>query len=508
MKILDNLRTIFDENLVSLVKEELEKRVRRGEVLWEDAYQLLLDESVNRIGKDINLTRQDRTGKIDRKKILRELALTKIYLAALTIEAKNIDRILGTHELLRKDDVKTITDIRRRYLDIVNHSVQEFKTSNVEIRDGKIRLFPVLSQAFDVQDIETTFIPDSFVDRVGNEPTPENISTGTDSGFWESTIFTRGNQGASAILTLDFKNTVSFNRLRINGAGKFPVTITDVEILQGDTFTSIHTGNVTNKSINIIYPDINQTSKVRLTVTQDIGQYTWFTFVDNKRDLIREETAEEAADESLNESIKQQEYIPVVEKRLDNVYAFQMGAFNILLYLDIFSGDTDGRFFSRKFTSEDPINTIELSKDLAEFKPGSSTIRYNIIQQDGSRVTISPDEVLIIDKEFTTTQTLTDGIENQVTLTSAPLRDGLTVTVNGETATLVDEFSGNGSLEFLINGRKLFFSVPTEDTTVSATYNHKTDFFIVEIILNNGTTENQFNTPFVENFGVLINGSD
>ena len=184
MKILDNISTIFDENLVRLIREELEKRVRRGEILWEDAYELMLEESVTAIGKDVSLTRQDETGRIDRKKILREMALVKIYLIALQIEAKNIDRILGTHELLRKDDVKTITDIRRRYLDIVNHSVQEFKTSNVEIRDGKIRLFPTLSQTFTVQEIDTTFVPDSFVERVGNEPTPENISPGTDSGCW------------------------------------------------------------------------------------------------------------------------------------------------------------------------------------------------------------------------------------------------------------------------------------------------------------------------------------
>ena len=508
MKILENVRTIFDENLVRLVREDLEQRVRRGEVIWEDAYQLLLDESVSKISREINLTRQDRTGRIDRKKILREMVLAKIYLSALLLESKNISRLLGTHELLRKDDVRTITDIRRRYLDIVNHSVQEFKTSNIEIRDGKIRLFPIVSQTFTVRDISTTYNPTSLVKRVGNDPTPENISTGTDQGFWETTIFTRGNQGASAIVTLDFKDTLSFNRLRINSVGKFPITITNVEVLQGSTFTSIHTGNVTSKSINIVYSDITQTSHVRITVEQDVGQYIWWTFVDNKRDLIQEETADDAAEDSVSESISKKKYIPIVEERIDNVHAFTMGAFNILLHLDIFSGDDDGTFFSRKFTADDPIETIQLADDLQEQKPGSSTITYNIIQQDGSRVSIIPEQLLIVDKEFTNTQTLTNGVENQVTLSSAPLRDGITATVNGESALLVTEFTGGGSLEFIIKGRKLFFSTSTEGKSVSTTYDHKTDFFIVEIILNNGTTENQFDTPVVENFGVIINGSN
>ncbi len=509
MKILQNITTVFDENLIRLVRENLEERVRRGEILWEDAYQLLLDESVNKISKEITLTQQDRTGKIDRKTINRELTLAKIYLVALELESKNIDRVLGTHELIRKDDVRTITDIRRRYLDIVNHSEVEFKTRNVEIRDGKIRLFPIISQSFVVKDIETTYAPTSFVKRLGNDPTPENISPGTDSGFWETVLLTKGKAPASATMIIDFVDTISFNRLRFNGAGKFPITITNVEVLQGDTFVSIHTGNITNKFINIIYPEVKQTSKIRLTVEQTIGDFLWWTFVDNKRDLIQDETSETAEDNSIRESIKRNKYIPVVVDRIDNVPAFQLGAFNILFFLDIFSGDDPGTFFSRKFTSDDPIDTIRLSDEIIETKPGSSRITYNIIQQDGSRISINPGDDIIITKTFETSQNLTNGIENQVTLLSAPLNDStLDVKVNGEAATLVTEFTGTGALEFLVTGRKLYFSVGVSGKTVSATYNHRTDFVIIEIILNNGTTENQFDTPSVENFGVIINGSD
>ncbi len=509
MKILQNITTVFDENLIRLVRENLEERVRRGEILWEDAYNLLLNESVNKISKEITLTQQDRTGRINRKSINREMALAKIYLVALELESKNIDRILGKHELLRKDDVRTITDIRRRYLDIVNHSEVEFKTRNVEIRDGKIRLFPLISQSFVVKDIETTYNPTSFVRRLGNDPTPENISPGTDSGFWETVLLTKGNEPASAIMEIDFVDTISFNRLRFNGAGKFPVTVTNVEILQGDTFVSIHTGNVTSKFINIIYPEVKQTSKIRLTVEQSISEYLWWTFVDNKRNLIQEETSEQAENDSIRESIKKNKYTPVVIDRIENVHAFQLGAFNILFFVDIFSGNDPGIFFSRRFTSNDPIDTVSLSDEIIETKPGNSTITYNIIQQDGSRILIAPGDDIVITKIFQTTQNLTNGVENQVTLISAPLNDStLNVKVNGEIATLVTEFTGTGDLEFLINGNKLYFSVGTVGKTVSAVYNHRTDFVLIEIILSNGTTENQFDTPSVENFGVVINGSD
>lgn len=508
MKLLQNVTTVFDENLIRLVRENLEERVRRGEILWEDAYQLLLNESVNKISKEITLTQQDRTGKINRKVINREMALAKIYLVALELEAKNIDHILGKHELLRKDDVRTITDIRRRYLDIVNHSEVEFKTRNVEIRDGKIRLFPLISQSFVVKDIETTYTPASFVKRLGNDPTPKNISPGTDSGFWETVLLTRGNEPATAVMEIDFVDTISFNRLRFNGAGKFPITITDVEILQGDAFVSIHTGNVTSKFINIIYPEVKQTSKIRLTVQQSISDYLWWTFVDNKRELIQEETSEDAGNKSIRESIKKQEYTPVVVERIDNVHAFQLGAFNILFFVDIFSGNDPGTFFSRQFISDDPIDTVSLSDEIIETKPGGSTITYNIIQQDGSRVTISPGDDIVITKTFQTSENLNNGVKNQVTLLSAPLDDStLDVKVNGEMTKLVTEFTGTGDLEFLISGSKLYFSVGTVGKTVSATYNHRTDFVLIEIILSNGTTENQFDTPSVENFGVIINGS-
>lgn len=506
MKILENTRSVFNEALTDRVKKVLEERVRTGQIAWADSYERKLDQIVSKIIGDLKLTRQDFTGEIDRTAILEEMALVEIYLAILELESKNIDRILGTHELLRKDNVRAITDIRRRYLDIVNHSVQEFKTANVEIRDGKIRLFPVLSKSFRVLEATTTYQPASYVKRTGNDPTPENITAGTDKGFWETTLYTRGQEPARAVITLDFKNSISFNRLRFNGVGKYPVTIADVEILGTSDYQSIHTGDVTSKFVNIVYPQAYETSKVRLTIEQNLADFIWWTDVDNARDFLDPETTEAALAVSTRESIQAKDFIPVVEERLENVYAYTMGAYNIIVYLDIYPGDTDGRFYSRKFSSLDPIETVELSDELVEYKPGSSSIAYNIIQQDGSRVSISPGQKVTLSKRFFTTQTLTNGQENWVTLSSSPLAVGMDVFLNGEEVTQVEEFGGTGRLEYLISGRKLFFNVPILDKTVTAKYFHKTDYIIVEAVLNNGTVENQFDTPSIENFSVVLNG--
>jgi hypothetical protein len=123
-------------------------------------------------------------------------------------------------------------------------------------------------------------------------------------------------------------------------------------------------------------------------------------------------------------------------------------------------------------------------------------------------VSIAPGQKLAMAKTFTKTQTLLNGSRNWVELSSCPLDTGIYVFVNGELATKVNQLTGNGTLEYMISGRKLFFSVPVEGKTVTARYNHKTDFFIVEIRLNNNVQENSFDTPSVENFGVVINGID
>lgn len=509
MKILENTRTVFSEQLVNLVKRHLEERVRSGEIAWADTYDLKLDEIVPKLANGLSLDLQDRTQRIDREKILQDLEIAKIFLTILRLESRNIDRILGTHELLRKDNVRAITDIKRRYLDIVNHSVQEFKTRDVEIRDGKIRLFPAISQSFKVREITTEYFPESQVKRIGNNPTPENISAGTDKGFWESIVYTRGPEPAKAIITMDFGDTISFNRLKLNSAGRFPLTISNVEVLNssGD-FASIHVENVTSKFINIVYPQAYETSKVRLTVEQTLGQFVWWTDVDNERDLIQDETQEAALRVSTRESIQANEFIPIVEERLENVYAYTLAAYNIILYLDIYPGNRDGIFYSRKFTADSPIETIQLSDEILEYKPSDSSISYSIIQQDGSRVSITPTQKVTLDKTFSKTQTLTNGSKNWVQLSSSPLDTGILVFVNGESATQVDQLTGTGVLEYIISGKKLFFSVPVEGKTVTVRYNHKTDFFIIEVRLNNNVQENSFDTPSVENFGVIINGID
>lgn len=506
MKILENVDTVFNDNLVFLLRKYLEEKVRRGEVIWEDAYNLLLDQTTSGLIDSLKLQLQQHNGRIKTKDINRDLAIAKIFLAALELESKNIDRILGNHELLRKDTVRTITDIQRRYLDIVNHSIQEFRTTNVEIRDGKIRLFPLINKVFFPNIVDSSYQPETFVKKIGNDPTPENLLPGTNKGQWETTIFTKNQGDCEAKVVLDFINTISFNRLKINSVGKFPVTLTDIEAYINNEYVSIHTGDVTSKFINVVYPQTYQTSKIRVTLTQTSSEYTWWTVTDNKELLVDDDRRETAIDECSRVSIEDLKYTPIVEERIDNVYSYTIGAYNILVFLDIYGGNVEGKFYSRKFTAEEPIETIRLSSDIIETKPGVSSIIYNIIQQDGSKIPISPGETVTLTKTFQSTQTLRNGKSNWVELTSAPLASQIVATVNGEEAALVKEFTGSGALEYIINNKKLFFNVSVEGQSVSVTYYHKTDYFIMEILLNNNTNENQFETPTLENFGVIING--
>ena len=508
MKILTNVNTVFSDKLVELVKKHLEGKVNSGAIGWSDIYNIKLDEIVPKLANGLALTLQDRTQRIDTVAILEDLTIAKIFLSILRLESRNIDRILGTHELLRKDDVQTITDIKRRYLDIVNHSVQEFKTNGVEILDGIIRLFPSLSQGFTVRDIQTSYLPESYVAKVGNNPAPDNVSQGTDSGYWLATLYLRGQEPASSIMIMDFGDSVAFNRLKINSAGRFPLTLTNVEVLDNNgNFQSIHIGDVTSKYISVVYPTSYETSQVRITVQQQLGEYVWWTNVTNERDLVMDSTREDALRVSTLESRKEMNFVPVVSTRLDNVFSYTMGAYNIVLYLDIYPGDTDGTFYSQKFTADSPIQTIQLSRDIIEYKPGVSTITYNIIQQDGSRVPIVPGQKLVLDKTFIKTETLNNGQDNWVQLSSSPL-PGTEVLVNGELATPVSQLTGSGGLEYIVSGNKLFFSVLIGGKTVTARYSHNTDYFIVEILLNNNVKQNCFDTPSLENFSVVINGID
>lgn len=507
MKLLENVTTVFDDSLIFLIQKYLEKKVRSGEIIWNDSYNMLLDIAAKKLTGSVALDYQEKHGKINRDGILNDLELASLFMQALNLESKNIDRILGTHELLRKDNVRITTDIKRRYLDIINHSIQEFKTTNIVVKDGMIRLFPIISQTFSPRDVNVSYIPSTYVERIGNDPTVDNISAGTDAGYWEATIFTKNQSPVSAVIELDYVNTITFNRLKINSSGKFPITITNMEIYQNGEYISIHSDDETSKYINIVYPTTYQTSKVRLTLTQTIGQFKWWTIIDNKERLIDDDRRDDAINESTRDSIEKIEYMPIIKKKIDNIYEYAIGAYNILLFLDIYSGSNNGTFYSRKFTSTDPIESVELSDEIIEYKPGTSSISYSIIQQDGSRVPISPTQAVPITKIFTKTQTLSNGVSNWVELSSAPLKSNIIVAVNGEIATQVTQYSGTGALEFIISGKKLYFNVPIEKKSVTASYTHKTDYFIIEILINNNTDENQFDTPSIENFEVKINGS-
>jgi len=429
-----------------------------------------------------------------------------IALVSLLSESDRIDGTIGKHEMFRKDEVKAYKNILAKYLDVIDNTIRDYKLNNIEIVEGKIQLLPANIVTYDAKNVTVEYFPEAYLEKLGNDPTYENIKAGTDSGYWLSKIIVEDMGRVGATVTLDFDGLITFNMLRINLVGKYAPLVEKLEVYDIDHWEEVDfTGfEYEKRSALSLTEDKVSTQYIRITIVQEKPDYLWEVKVDNIDEILEDEGKTKA----INDTFKGDFYLNK-EVTYEGVYEYLFGAYNIVPILKMYKDD--GYFLSKKYKVDDVIRDVKVKA--TESKPESSAITYSAILQDESSVSLTLGNVTAIDKEFLKYETRSNLTSNYIELSSYPLLDPdkiIYVKVNGKDAIYVDKFTQSGKLEYYVRGNRMYFNENLTGKLVNVFYTHYTDTIVIKIdMTTNETDDDRYtipSTPSISDLEVYING--
>lgn len=521
MKILDTIKNTFNENQRNQLEQLFFKKIGEGKIPWKDVYIQELRKRLPSLINGITLDRVPSKNKINLNKMKEQLEDVEISLISLASESEELNHTLSRHEMFRKDDVKSFFNISRQYVDIVNNEIKDYRTNNITVQNGIIELIPSLIIDFRIKDVEVEYFPDYLLKRFGNDPTPENLTPGTDKNYWLSEILTYRKGQVGAKITLSFNANINFNKLILNMAGKYPVTIEKVEVKSGDTWQNVKfVGKSTEKFTQLITVDDNgdsttyQGEHVRLTLVQNKPDFVWEMDVNNEEEIFRDDT-EKA--KTVSKTLYQDKFELVEEKTLKNSFSYIFGLYYIRIMLQKYSSNLEGNFYSRKFSKDRSFKYLTINSE--EYKPGNFSIEYKVIQHDGSlasinnpegiteeeRAQVKPNVRLELLDIFPGYKIASGMNDTKLNLDNYPIDDGFLCKVNGKEVRKVTKFDEKDDYQVIISKNTLFFNKMIISTdTVEISYRYYTDYVIIQAILKTETNYDVVDSPKITDFSVEL----
>jgi len=517
MKFIKNIKSVLNEKQVESLTRFIQKQVDLRQIVWEDV--------VDRYIKDFENLKFDKVEflqELIEKKISKELQSAFIASMALLYEDSLITQTLSRHEMLYKDDVKSITDKNLETLSIISAQDQRFHARNVRIKNGVLSLIPNKSQNFNPESIEVKYYPSGLEYIIGSAPDTREIRQGTFSGYWLSQVYTSTKINAGAVVTLNYPSVVSINNIEFRSAAALPIKITSLEYWDpeaGEWLAYSLEDEYYGKNINIILPEMLSTTKIRLTVQQDNYKYVFkkeLTDAAVIRDcVIGGRDIENVKNKKVMRVIKGQPLELISRKTVDNKYMYEVGAYSINTYLKTFI-NVDGVYRTQRYEFDaHPMKAriIAKSNDVG-------SIKYRLVQEDASyvlydgNIDLTPGVEIPIQKTFFKLETFTDIRSNKVSIARIPdLDETIIVKVGSESATLVDKFTDNDTLQYMVSGRNIFINKGLKDKEVEVRYKHKTATIVLEVILNtydpydpDAVQGYSFETPEVYKLDLEIDG--
>ena len=387
MKILNSVKTIFNDKQKAQLEDLLFKKVGEGNIKWRDVFVDQLKRRLPNLLDGLKLSKLPYFSIINADRINEQFEDTILTLASISSEAESLSQILSKHEMFRKDDVKTFFNLSRNYMDMVNNEIKDYKTNNITVQNSIIELIPTSILDYPIKSVETEYMPDNALKRFGNDPTPENLTPGTDKDYWLSEIITSIPMESGAKIKIGFNGIINFNILYISTAGKYPVTISDVERYEEGEWISIpYIGKPTEKIIELTMVDdggkpCTYTSEfVRITLVQERSEFQWKVNATNEREILSYDTERLKTFLSLTYNNTFDLY---VEKTYNNVYSYIFGLYYVRVMYKAYDGDMVGTFYSRKFGVGKKFNRVTIKSE--EYMPMiENSIEYKLLLSNGN----------------------------------------------------------------------------------------------------------------------------
>lgn len=508
MKLIDKFESIFNTKQESLLEKLLFKKIGEGSIRWKDLFTEELKKRLPNLINGLKLNRVISRTKVNTNSIQRNMEDIEITLASLAAEAEDIQNKISHHEMFRKDTVNIYFDISQDLLNVFNNEIKDYKTNNVIIKDGIIELYPTTLVDFPVKNVSVEYFPDNYLDKTGNDPTPENLIPGTDENYWLTEVVTGRRTTVGAYVILGFNGQVNFNILQLATSGKYPVRVSKVEIKVGTTWQEIDVyGDKIGKYITLTTLDDSgnassyTTSYIRLTLIQDKPDFIWERTINNENEALITPSTEKT--NILTNYIYKDEFALFKEQTIKNIYSYIFGLYFTRVINKSYDGDSIGHFYSKKFTNDKRYRYIEIKSE--EYVPSPYTIEYKLIQHDGTYANVTtddgldavaPNKRLALDNTFQAIDSFSNKTGNTILLEHFPERTNFICSKNGKDVRLVSQFDDRNDDQVIILNNVIYFNKSlTLNDIINIRYIHYSDSIIIHAILKTNTTYHTTDTP-------------
>ena len=512
MKLLDSLATVLEEEQIKALEKFLLSQANLRTIVWED----VLDNVIKNFD-DLEFEKIFFLEKFDINKLSKEMQSVFISTIALLQEDAVIQDTISTHEMIQKDEVKSINDIGKKSIGILSGADERQHNRNIEIKNNILSLIPVTVQKYDPFQINVLYYPSSLEYIVGNIPDNDAVQAGTFSGYWSADIYTNRRNPVGAIVTLEYPSVINFNNIDLRGASTYPLKLNTLEYYNdaGAVWVDITPDMEYSKDFFLTFQDTYLTTKIRMDLQQPHYDYIWKKEVDDafiiRNTVITGRDITLIKNNRIEQIIKDEPLELIDRETIENKFKYEVGAYNINVFLKTFINQ-DGVFRSRAFQVDDVINDVKILSTATAL----GDITYRLIQSNSSYVEylsstdLPTDTKIPITTNFFKSEKHTDLEYNKIELENYPFIEPPTydvvTKVNGTEATFVEKFTGTNELEFIVSGNSVYVNTNLRGKLVEVRYWHKTNSVVLEVILNTGGDGFTFYSPEVSFLDLEING--
>lgn len=347
MNLINNIKTYYSQKQMDLLSRYLDDKVKDGNILWQKTYDRLFQERVSQIEFPVSFNTVNPRNQILYRNIEDTFNLINVITTTLAYEYYNLKTLINNHEMFRKDDVNSISNLKNNILNIVSNNIINF--TNISTDNGYIECNPTTLTEFKIDNVTCDLFPLNYLDKSGNLPSADNLLSGKQD-YWLSEIVLDHEETCGATFTIDFGTYVNFNTIFLNFACKYIPSITKVEInniesLQEDFNIVDYELRKYQKATEIYFKGENNehksyiTNKVRITIEQNRYDFVWKKFNNKEDEILNNEIT--STDNITNLLYKDSYYLDP-SKYVTNVYSYVFGLYFVrVLFKDYNVKDTN-----------------------------------------------------------------------------------------------------------------------------------------------------------------------
>ena len=143
MKLINSLPNVFDKEQIKGLEKFIMKHADLRHIVWDNILEDILIDIDNFSLDKLQMFAENNPDILED-----QLEKVFINLVALAYENATIKQTISTHESIRKDDVKGMTDLGTKKIDILAQSDKEQYSKNVIIKNNILGLNPGSTQYY------------------------------------------------------------------------------------------------------------------------------------------------------------------------------------------------------------------------------------------------------------------------------------------------------------------------------------------------------------------------